>query len=180
MGALDSMLVFFLPFGIDFAVVVVTARAPENFWAYALLATAGSAGGAAVTFWIGRKGGEHTLKRLMSESRLERIKQRVSGHAAVGVAALGIIPPPFPFKLFILASGAFGANAWTFFTTLVAVRLGRFLAGAALAAAYGTRIIELMESTIFEVIVGILIMLAIGGTIVSGISVYRSVRREGG
>lgn len=177
MGALDSMLVFFLPFGIDFAVIVVTARSPDRFWLYALLATVGSTGGAALTYWIGRKGGEHGLTRLISESRLKRIKDRVSGRAAVGVAVLGIIPPPFPFKLFLLAAGAFGANPWSFFATLVAVRLGRFLAGAALSAAYGTRILGWMESTVFEVIVGLLIVVAVGGTIVSGIVLYRKVRR---
>jgi membrane protein YqaA with SNARE-associated domain len=177
MGALDSMLVFFLPFGIDFAVVMVTAQSPDHFWLYALLATAGSAGGAAITFWIGRKGGEHGLTKLIPESRLERIRKRVSGRAAVGVAVLGIIPPPFPFKLFLLAAGAFGANAWAFFTTLVAVRLGRFLAAAALSAMYGTRILGWMDSTLFEVIVGTLIVVAVGGTIASGVVLYRKVRR---
>jgi membrane protein YqaA with SNARE-associated domain len=176
MGALDSMLVFFLPFGIDFAVIVVTAQNTDLFWLYALLATAGSVGGAAVTFWVGRQGGEHGLTRLIPESRLERVKERVSGRAAVGVAALGIIPPPFPFKLFILAAGAFGANPWSFFATLAGVRLGRFLAEAALAAAYGTRILEWMDSTVFEVIIGLLIVVAVGGTIVSGILLYRKTR----
>ncbi len=177
LGALDSMLVFFLPFGIDFAVVMVTAQNPDLFWVYAVLATAGSAGGAAVTFWVGRKGGEHGLTRLMSESRLQRVQKRVRGRAAVGVGALAIIPPPFPFKLFILAAGAFGANAWAFFATVIGVRLGRFLVESALAAAYGTRILGWMDSTTFEVIVGALIVLAIGGTVVSWIILYRSVRR---
>ena len=42
MGALDSSLIFFLPLGIDFAVIILAARKPELFWLYALLATAGS------------------------------------------------------------------------------------------------------------------------------------------
>ena len=41
MGALDSSLVFFLPLGIDFVVIILTARKPELFWLYALLATLG-------------------------------------------------------------------------------------------------------------------------------------------
>ena len=177
MGALDSSLVFFLPLGIDFAVIVLTARKPELFWLYALLAAAGSVVGAMMTFWIGRKAGEHGLSRLIKPSRLERVKDRVSHHAGVSVAALAIIPPPFPFTAFILASGAFGANPWSFFTTLLAVRLVRFFAEAALAAAYGRRILVWMQSTVFETIVGALIALAIVGTIVSAVAVYRGTRR---
>lgn len=177
MGALDSSLIFFLPLGIDFAVIALAARKPELFWMYALLAACGSVAGAMVTFWIGRKVGEHGLTRLMKPSRLERVKNRVSHHAGVSVAALAIIPPPFPFTAFILVSGAFGGNPWSFFMTLLGVRLLRFLAEAGLAALYGRRILGWMQSTVFEVIVGVLIALAIIGTIVSAVAVYRGARR---
>jgi membrane protein YqaA with SNARE-associated domain len=177
MGALDSSLVFFLPLGIDFAVIVLAARKPELFWLYAILATIGSVIGAMVTFWIGRKVGEHGLTRLMKPSRLERVRNRVSHHAGLSVAALAIIPPPFPFTAFVLASGAFGGHPWTFFTTLAGVRVVRFLAEGGLAAIYGRRILGWMQSTVFEVIVGTLIVLAVVGTIVSGVAVVRSTRR---
>jgi membrane protein YqaA with SNARE-associated domain len=177
MGALDSSLIFFLPLGIDFAVIVLAARKPELFWLYAALATAGSVIGAGITFWIGRKVGEHGLVKLMKPSRLERVKNRVSRHAAISVASLAIIPPPFPFTAFVLASGAFGARAWPFLATLGAVRVVRFAAEAGLAAIYGRRILAWMESTVFEVIVGVLIALAIIGTVVSAVAVYRGTRR---
>ena len=45
MGVLDSSLVFFLPLGIDFVVILLAARKPELFWLYALLATVGSVAG---------------------------------------------------------------------------------------------------------------------------------------
>ena len=177
MGALDSSLIFFLPLGIDFAVIILAARKPELFWLYAILATIGSVIGAMVTFWIGRKAGEHGLTRLMKPSRLERVRNRVSHHAGVSVAALAIIPPPFPFTAFVLASGAFGGHPWTFFTTLAGVRVVRFLAEGGLAALYGRRILTWMQSTVFEVIVGTLIVLAIVGTVISAIAVVRSTRR---
>jgi membrane protein YqaA with SNARE-associated domain len=176
MGALDSSIVFFLPLGIDFAVIVLSARHPHLFWLHALLATAGSVLGAAVTFWIGRKVGKHGLSRLMKPSRLKRVQNRVAEHAGFGVAALAIVPPPFPFTAFVLVSGAFGGHAWTFFPTLAAVRLVRFLVEAGLAAIYGRRILGWMQSTTFEVTVGALIVLAVVGTIVSGLAVYRSTR----
>jgi membrane protein YqaA with SNARE-associated domain len=177
MGALDSSLVFFLPLGIDFVVIILAARRPELFWLYAVMATIGSVIGAAVTFWIGRKVGEHGLSRLIKPSRLKRIQQRVSERAAVSVAALAIIPPPFPFTAFVLTSGAFHANAWHFFITLGGVRMLRFMLEAALAARYGRGILAWMESTTFTVVVGALIVLAVAGTVVSAIAVYRSTKK---
>jgi membrane protein YqaA with SNARE-associated domain len=177
LGALDSSLVFFLPLGIDFAVIVLAARKPDIFWLYAILATVGSLAGAAFTFWIGRKAGEHGLSRLIKPARLERIRRRVGHSAAMSVAALGIIPPPFPFTAFVLTSGAWRVNAWTFFATLAGVRATRFLVEAALAARYGRRILLWMQSTVFQTITGMLIVAAVVGTIASGVALYRSTRR---
>jgi membrane protein YqaA with SNARE-associated domain len=176
MGALDSSLVFFLPLGIDFVVVILCARNPELFWLYALLATVGSVIGAAATFWLGRKVGAVGLSRLINPSRLHRIERRVSHSAAVSVAALAIMPPPFPFTAFVLTSGALRADPWAFLMTLAGVRLLRFGVESALAARYGRRILAWMESTTFEVVVGALIVLAVAGTIASGVAVWRGSR----
>ena len=178
MGVLDASVVFFLPLGIDFVVIILTARKPELFWLYALLATAGSLIGAGFTFWLGRKLGEHGLTRLVKASTLKRIEQRVSHRGAISVAALGIIPPPFPFTGFVLTSGACRVNPWTFMLTLGGVRLVRFLAEAGLAARYGGRLLTWMQSSTFTAVVVALAGLAIIGTVVSGVAVFRSIRSE--
>ena len=178
MAALDSSLVFFLPLGIDFVMIILTARKPELFWLYAILATAGSLAGAAATFWLGRKVGEHGIAKLVKPSRLKRIQQRISEKAAYSVAALAIIPPPFPFTAFILTSGAFRVKAWSFFTTLSIVRLVRFGVEGALAAHYGRGILAWMKSPLFQWTIGGLIALAAGGTLISAVAVVRSTRRK--
>jgi membrane protein YqaA with SNARE-associated domain len=178
MGALDASLVFFLPLGIDFVVIIVTARRPEFFWLYALLATAGSLIGAGGTYWVGRKVGQHGLARLIKPSTLRRVERRVTHSAAMSIAALGIIPPPFPFTAFVLASGAFGLNPWTFLSALGGVRLARFLVEAGLAARYGSGILAWMESPTFTLVVTALAVLAVGGTIVSAIALIRAARSD--
>ena len=177
MGVLDSSMVFFLPLGIDFIVIILAARRPELFWVYAILATLGSVIGAAGTFWVGGKVGEHGLSKLVKPSRLKRIQQRVGHSAAVTVAALAIIPPPFPFTAFVLTSGACHVNAWTFFGTLAGVRALRFTAEAGLAAHYGGGILGWMQSTTFTVAVGVLTALAIIGTVISAVAVYKATKR---
>jgi len=177
MGALDSSMVFFLPLGIDFVVILLTARKPDLFWLYAILATIGSCIGAAGTFWIGRKVGEHGLSKLVKASRLARVQERIGKTAAVTIASLAIIPPPFPFTAFVLTSGASHVNPWVFFTTLATVRALRFLVEGALAAHYGRALLAWMQSPTFKIVVGIMAGVAIVGTIVSAIAVYRSTRR---
>jgi membrane protein YqaA with SNARE-associated domain len=173
LGALDSSLVFFLPLGIDVVLVLMTARNPEWFWAYGLAATAGSLIGASVTYWLGRKAGKDGLGRWLGTSRLQRVQRRISDKAPLGVAVLGLIPPPFPFTALVLAAGAIRLDAWRFFGALAVVRAARFGAESALAARYGEQLLTWMESTTFEIVVGVLIVLSLGGTAVSGYKAFR-------
>jgi membrane protein YqaA with SNARE-associated domain len=175
LGVLDSSLIFCLPLGIDVVLILLSARNPEMFWAYALLATAGSLTGAAATYWLGMKAGQDGLSRWLGHARLARVRDRVNGKAAAGVAALAIIPPPFPFTALVLASGAFALDAHRFFATLAGARLLRFGAEASLASRYGEQIAAWMESPFFEAAVGVLIVLALGGT---ALSAYGALRRE--
>jgi membrane protein YqaA with SNARE-associated domain len=175
LGILDSSLIFFLPLGIDVVLILLCARDPELFWAYALLATAGSLTGAAGTYWLGMKVGQQGMTRWVGKSRVDRVRARVSGKAAAGVASLALIPPPFPFTALVLASGAFALDMWRFFTTLAAVRILRFGLEGALAARYGRSILGWMETPVFEVTVGAFIVLAVAGTVISAVKVYRSV-----
>lgn len=178
MGALDASVVFFLPLGIDFVVIILTARKPDLFWLYPMLATVGSIIGTAGTFWLGRKVGEAGLKRLIKPSTLRKVEKRVTDSAAVSVAALGLIPPPFPFTAFVLVSGAVQVQAWTFLSVLAGVRLVRFSIEAGLAKYYGRGILAWMQSTTFTAIVFLLTGLAIIGTIASAVTLYRSVRKD--
>lgn len=178
MGALDSSLIFFLPLGIDFVVIILSARSPELFWLHGLLATVGSVIGVAGTFWIGRKLGEHGLSRVVSPSRLRRIEARVRSGAAISAGALAMIPPPFPFTAFVLTSGALRADPAKFLLATGGARLVRFTVEAALAARYGAVILSWMESRAFEVVVGVLIVLALAGTVASAVAVIRGTRRR--
>ena len=177
MGFMDASLVFFLPLGIDFVVILMAARKPELFWLYALLATIGSVAGAAATFWIGRKVGEHGLSHFVGQRRLEQISSKVSDGASASVALLAIIPPPFPFTPFVMTTGALGCNAWAFLGTLTAMRAIRFGIESALARRYGTGILGWMKTPSFKMVVGAFIALALIGTVISAIALVRSTRR---
>jgi membrane protein YqaA with SNARE-associated domain len=177
LAALDSTIFFSLPFGIDAAVVILAARAPAVAWLVPLLATAGSVGGAALTFWMGRQIGEKGLERYVSPSRLRKIHNRIRKSGAVALAVLDLIPPPFPFTAFIIAAGALEVKTRTFFVTLVVCRVFRFGVEALLAVIYGSRILGWMESPIFQGIVNGCIVLAFALTAFSLYRVVRSTRQ---
>jgi membrane protein YqaA with SNARE-associated domain len=176
MAVLDASMVFFLPLGIDFVVIITAARKPDWFWLYALLATLGSVVGAAGTLWIGQKVGENGLERFVSPRRLQRVTAQVDRGVFV-VAALALIPPPFPFTPFVLAGGALGINRWSFLAALAGARAVRFGIEAALASYYGSGILRWMKTPTFQMVVGVFIALAVIGTIVSAVLVYRKSKR---
>jgi membrane protein YqaA with SNARE-associated domain len=178
MGVLDSSLVFFMPMGLDFVVILMAARNPELAWLYAILAAAGGVVGSGFTFWIGSKLGEHGLSRIVDRAQLERVQKRVRKAAAPSLAALAIIPPPFPLTPFILAAGAFKLNRWRFFGSLAAFKLLRYGTESALAVRFGRGITEWMDSTVFQVVVGLFILLVIVGTIGSAVVMVRKIRRS--
>lgn len=179
LGALDSSLLFFMPYGIDALVIILAARNEELFWLYPFAAAAGSVVGAAVTFSIGRKVGEVGLERLVPKRRLERIRSRINGSGAtpaVAFAVPAIMPPPFPLTPFVLTCGALNVDLWRFLAVFGAVRLIRFGAEAVLATIYGRGILRILESDAFRIVISVFIAIAVIGTIVTIVMLWRRTR----
>jgi len=179
LAALDSTLFFSLPFGIDAAVVMLSARLHALGWIVPLLATAGSIAGAWLTFWMGTKVGEKGLDRFVDERRLERVHKKVRRSGAIALAVLDLIPPPFPFSAFVVAAGALEVKATTFFITLAVVRLFRFGAEAALAIVYGRQILVWIDSDLFHDIVAFFMILAAALTVLSIVKLLKSTKTSG-
>jgi membrane protein YqaA with SNARE-associated domain len=176
LAALDSTVFFSLPFGIDAAVIILAARDPGLAWTVPLLATAGSVAGAALTFWMGNKIGEQGLERYVAPRRLKRIRGRARNSGAIALAVLDLIPPPFPFTVFVLAAGALEVDTATFFATLTLCRIVRFGAEAVLAVFYGPRILTWLESNTFHDIVAWCIVFALVVSVVSIVRIARASR----
>ena len=176
LAALDSTLFFSLPFGIDWAVIILAARMAESWWVVPLLASAGSVAGAALTFWMGVKIGEKGLDRFIPERRLDNVRKRIKNSGAIALAVLDLIPPPFPFTPFVLAAGALEVRPSMFFVTLALCRLLRFGVEAVLARTYGRSILSWLESDLFHDIVLFVIVVAVVLTALSIVKLVRSAR----
>jgi membrane protein YqaA with SNARE-associated domain len=177
-AALDTSLLFFLPFGVDAVVIFLAARDEQFWWMYAILATAGSLVGAALTFWIGRKIGEVGLERMIPERRLERLRCRVRDKGAIAMALPALLPPPFPLTPVILTCGALKVDKFRFFATFGAIRLLRFTIEAALARVYGRGVLRMLQSDAFQNVIIGFIIIAVLGTVISAVLLWRSTHER--
>ncbi len=178
LSALDSSMLFFMPLGIDALVIYLAARDESMFWVYPLLAAVGSVTGAAITFWVGRKAGEVGLERLVPERRLNRLKCKVNESGAIAIAVPALLPPPFPLTPFLLTCGALDVDRTRFFVTFGLVRLFRFSVEAVLARIYGRGVLAVLRSDTFETVVIGFIVLAVIGTMISAMLLWRSTHQK--
>ncbi len=177
LAGLDASVFFFLPFGNDAAVIFLVARDPQRFWLYPLMATAGSATGAVLTYWMGRKAGETGLPRLVPERRLDRLKKRITKTGALAMAIPAAMPPPFPLTPFLLTCGALEIDFRRLTIAFVGARIVRFGIEAVLARRYGEGILAVFRSRPFEYVIAGLIVVGVVGTILSLVMLWRRTRR---
>jgi hypothetical protein len=82
------------------------------------------------------------------------------------------MPPPFPLTPFVLACGALSVNRNRFMATFAAMRMLRFTIESILAVKYGRKILQWMDSAVFQWFVVGLVGIALVG---SAFSIYRLV-----
>ncbi len=118
---LDSSFLSF-PQVCDALIVLLTVRHPERVLFYALTTTIGSVAGCYSLYLVGRKGGEAFLRKRFHERHVDRALDIFRRHGILSVLVPSLLPPPMPFKIFVLAAGV---SRMTTFDFLVAVTLGR-------------------------------------------------------
>ncbi len=119
-----------LPGAVDAVLATYVLSNPLKGWAYVLAASVGSALGCLVLYGIGYAGGEMLIQKRMAPWKYDKIRRDFENHRFLTLALPAILPPPFPFKIFVLSAGAFEMH-WTHF--LAAILLGRLVRFGALA-----------------------------------------------
>lgn len=132
---LDSSFVS-LPLINDFLVVELSVIHPGRMPLYAATATLGSLAGCLVLFSLARKGGEAYFAR-HAGGRAGRIRKWLEQNAFLAVAVPAILPPPMPFKLFVLGAGVFQVGVRPFSLALIVGRGFRYFVLGILAVRYG-------------------------------------------
>lgn len=129
----------------DLLVVTAAARAPETAWLYVAMATFGSLAGCSTLWVLARRGGEALLVRRFGSERVARARQAFQKYDVLALALPAVLPPPMPFKLFVLGAGVFGVSFQRFALTLVVARGLRYLAWAFIGIRYGNPAMGLLR-----------------------------------
>jgi membrane protein YqaA with SNARE-associated domain len=126
-----------LPEVADILVVVFTIREPSRWWYFSGMTTLGSMAGSYALFLVGRKGGEALLRRNFHERHVDRGLEWFKKYGALVLIIPAMLPPPMPFKIFVLLAGVSGVSRGPFLAALAAGRGARYGGEALLARAYG-------------------------------------------
>jgi membrane protein YqaA with SNARE-associated domain len=150
---------------VDFIVATYVYWQPRRILLYISMASLGSALGSIPLYIVGYLGGEKLLRKRISEERFLKIHASFERHQFWALMFPGMLPPPTPFKIFVLAAAVFEMR-WRNF--LVAIFLGRFLRFGVLSVLvlwFGPGIVELFGGVVkrhwISVVAAVLIALCI-------------------
>ena len=129
----------------DILVVTSSAAHPGAAWLYVLLTTSGSVAGCLALREVGRRGGEALLVRKFGRERLERTRAQFKKWDVLCLAIPSMLPPPVPFKIFVLSAGVFNLPLRRFIVTIGVARGIRYSFWGFMGAVYGGRGLELLR-----------------------------------
>jgi len=140
-AALDGA---FLGLPVDAVVAGYIYQDRGRFLLYALMASAGSALGSIVIYGIGYLGGEELLRKRIPPERFDKIHAAFEKHPFWGLMFPAMLPPPTPFKLFVLAAAVSEMGFVRFLLAIFSGRMVRFLILGLLTIRFGPDVVQLL------------------------------------
>ena len=117
---------------------------PRKLVLYALAAAIGGAAGSLVVYAIGYQGGEALLRKRMGDERYHRITRSFEEREFLALTIVAMLPPPTPFKLFVLCAGMAEMRPSRFVLSIFTGRFVRFVIEGILVIRYGPHVIALL------------------------------------
>lgn len=146
----------------DLIVAGYVYKNPKLFLLYTILASAGSAAGSSILYVVGYFGGEKLLRKRMSPERFEKIHRSFDRHEFWALMFPAMLPPPTPFKLFVLAAAVFEMDFVHFVLAIFSGRFVRFLLLSLLTIKFGPEFARVLGQHFVWVVVAIAAAGAIG------------------
>lgn len=174
---LDSSVLTF-PVINDLLLIELSIQHPGRMPVYALLAMIGSVLGCVLLFYLAEKGGEALFHKHAGD-RAQAIHNWVVKNGFGGMLIAALLPPPTPFKVFVVAAGVFEVPLLSFASAITLARAVRYFGIGYLAIRYGHEALPYlvhhkMNVTLF------LIGLAIVSYVLSRVILRRRPEAKGG
>ncbi|MGA2414889.1 MAG: VTT domain-containing protein [Candidatus Sulfotelmatobacter sp.] len=139
---------------------------------YVGMASLGSALGSIPLYLIGYAGGEAVLRKRISEERFLRIHRSFEKHEFWALMFPGMLPPPMPFKIFVLGAAVFEMRFRDFLAAIFAGRFVRFFTLSVLVLWFGPQVVGLAGALFRRHIYWVL------GGVVAGVLTWWLSRRK--
>lgn len=158
----------------DLLIVLAVVNHPERMILYASMATLGSVAGCLALYVVGRKGGERLLRKRFSGGNVERASKLMRKYGALALIVPALLPPPAPFKIFVLMGGVANIPLTTFIWAIFVGRGVRYFGEGILAVMYGKQALDYIHEN------GRMVGLVLGGLVLIGsVGYYLWARRSG-
>lgn len=149
-----------LPGGPDAVMLVLSTARPSMMPVYALSAVAGSTIGCVFLYYVSRKAGRRALESFPKKKQ-ERVKELVDRYDVLSVLVASLLPPPFPFKLFVITAGVFQLKVVRFALAVAAGRAARFFLEGFIAVRYGEQAKDILAKNFAAVGVGLALLVVV-------------------
>lgn len=126
----------------DLLIVLMVINHPERMVLYATMATLGSVSGCLALYFVGRRGGNALLQKRFKGGTLDRASALMRKYGAMALIVPALLPPPAPFKIFVLLGGVANIPLRTFITAIGIGRGVRYFGEGILAVMYGKQALE--------------------------------------
>jgi membrane protein YqaA with SNARE-associated domain len=164
----------------DILVVTSSSAHPGTAWVYIVMTTLGSVAGCLVLWYLGRRGGEAFLRRRFGDHRVEQTRAAFHRWDVLALAIPAVLPPPMPFKIFVLSAGVFGFPLRRFAITIFVARGIRYVFWGVLGILYGDHALDFLRAADLWFADRAWILFAAGGTILALVAVLLLRRRAAG
>ena len=164
-AALDSSFLSFPQIN-DLLIIYLSTKYPERMPYYAGMTTLGSIAGCFLLYGVARKGGEVFLRKRFSKDKVDRGMALYQRFGLLAVLVPSLLPPPTPFKLFVLLAGAAAVAPWRFAIALAIGRGIRYFGQGYLAVRYGEQAAEIVKQNGAMVGVGLAALAVVIGLVV--------------
>ena len=149
-----------LPSSADALMLLLSTTNPSWMLLYAFMATAGSALGCLILYLISRRAGARALNRF-SEKKQAKVKNWIERYDIFAVLAATLMPPPFPFKVFVVSAGVFRFSLLRFMLAIIVGRGFRFLLEGYVAVRYGAQAKEIIAKYYPWIALGLVVAIVI-------------------
>jgi len=129
----------------DLLIVLLTIQHKERMIYYALMTTLGSVAGCYALYTVGRRGGEAFLRKRLKQSHIDQAMDLFRRYGMLAILVPSLLPPPTPFKAFVLAAGVAGVRRFDFLAAVAIGRSIRYFGQGVIAFLYGERALAFLR-----------------------------------